>query len=658
MKRRFILAVCVGLAAVLIVASPVLAYLFRAPLTVLESSGTAYPMLAVGADLNALYMADNGFIQSDAQDTAIGTATSTSYPRMVTDSVTYTATTIPANGQVNLYLYTGEADTDMDLVVGDGGYVTVKDAAALEPGNTFEVEWSGYFPASDTGTVLWSKAGGAYAVVSASGEMTAAFVKTASTHSEILRPNATGDYTNIASTVGSATHWQNVDEAVADENTTYNYTSSASEQKDAYGLSAPTEPSTSTISSVDITYRVYSNTSPNGGMAKPYLRLGASETVGTQRSNTPAAYTDYTDSGVARPGGGNWVYSDLADLQVAIGIWNTSGGFEAVTQIYVTVNYYDEYAVTATGITAADHTYSLACDSVNLTLAIDGTTEDSIATAGVPVPNTANNWLLYPDPYWDYFKLTVGATEVLYFEPADIVHGAAYSTGTVTVTSGDATITGADGASFTDALVGSLFVSADGVWYTVLSVTDATHLELTTNYAGGTLAGQSYNTYPKMIDRDSGDQPGAITYGANPAGVTATLGGLVSGSQPAPGISGTDTTPGDQAPAAPASGGWEEETTVSSALQAMPIRPLIRILSDNSPLTELEVWRIVGGCAIVFVLVVTAVSVNGHHIITGIATGVMIGITCVVGIFTLWLLFLALLAVLVGAVFDRTASVT
>jgi hypothetical protein len=75
-------------------------------------------------------------------------------------------------------------------------------------------------------------------------------------------------------------------------------------------------------------------------------------------------------------------------------------------------------------------------------------------------------------------------------------------------------------------------------------------------------------------------------------------------------------------------------------------------------MTELEVWMVVGGTFIVGILVLVAKSVKGHHLITGIATGGAIGLTAVVGIFTLWLLLLAVLAVIVGAVFDRTPSVS
>jgi hypothetical protein len=46
---------------------------------------------------------------------------------------------------------------------------------------------------------------------------------------------------------------------------------------------------------------------------------------------------------------------------------------------------------------------------------------------------------------------------------------------------------------------------ADGYHYVVDSVTDATHLELSIVYAGGTLGAQSYNMYPCLQNETTAD---------------------------------------------------------------------------------------------------------------------------------------------------------
>ena len=68
-----------------------------------------------------------------------------------------------------------------------------------------------------------------------------------------------------------------------------------------------------------------------------------------------------------------------------------------------------------------------------------------------------------------------------------------YNTGTVSVTNGSPNVTGSGTTWLVNAYVGQLFVSTDGVRYTVSSVTDNTHLVLTANYGGSTLSGQSYS---------------------------------------------------------------------------------------------------------------------------------------------------------------------
>lgn len=52
------------------------------------------------------------------------------------------------------------------------------------------------------------------------------------------------------------------------------------------------------------------------------LKLGATTVYGTSRDMT-ATYTTYTDSGVARPGGGSWSQSDLNSLKVVLKVGTT-----------------------------------------------------------------------------------------------------------------------------------------------------------------------------------------------------------------------------------------------------------------------------------------------------------------------------------------------
>jgi hypothetical protein len=65
-----------------------------------------------------------------------------------------------------------------------------------------------------------------------------------------------------------------------------------------------------------------------------------------------------------------------------------------------------------------------------------------------------------------------------------------YTTGTIAVTNGSTAVVGT-GTTFTAGMVNRRIV-INGVWYTVQSFTDATHIGLTANYTGSTASGLSY----------------------------------------------------------------------------------------------------------------------------------------------------------------------
>lgn len=79
---------------------------------------------------------------------------------------------------------------------------------------------------------------------------------------------------------------------------------------------------------------------------------------------------------------------------------------------------------------------------------------------------------------------------------------APYSTGTITVTSGSASVTGS-GTTFTSAMVGrKLVVSGDNLAYTVKTFTSTTAITLDTVYKGTGGSGQSYKIYKSVYRLD------------------------------------------------------------------------------------------------------------------------------------------------------------
>lgn len=115
------------------------------------------------------------------------------------------------------------------------------------------------------------------------------------------------------------------------------------------------------------------------------------------------------------------------------------------------------------------------------------TTESDIATHFFIRANAGRFQLgLFPIPSTDDYDIT------MVFERREKDLSADdYDTGTVTVTNGDATVTGA-GTTFTVLMQGRMFKSADQEWYRIATFTDATHFELATPYEGTTATTQTY----------------------------------------------------------------------------------------------------------------------------------------------------------------------
>ena len=156
-----------------------------------------------------------------------------------------------------------------------------------------------------------------------------------------IYPNGPGNYTNISGQYpNSGAHWDKVDEAVPDDDQTYVYTNSDTQQKDAYTLQDVS--GTGIIASVTVYFRFRSSASTsNYAYCQPFLRLGARETAGTEVSTRSTTWTTYSQT-LARPGGGNWSWSDINNLEVCIGLRHTSAlpnRYAQCTQVYVVVNY-------------------------------------------------------------------------------------------------------------------------------------------------------------------------------------------------------------------------------------------------------------------------------------------------------------------------------
>jgi hypothetical protein len=156
---------------------------------------------------------------------------------------------------------------------------------------------------------------------------------------EILRPNGNGDtiQLDVVPTFGTD-NWDRVDEASADDASTYVYTNNTSFREDRYTLQA-TGLTTETIDSIDAVHRGRASASNTVEMEWG-VRLGSSNSMGSTVSTSSTTWTTRTNSGLGRPGGGSWAVADLNSLRYRHRMRRVSGTVQAqCTQVFVRVNY-------------------------------------------------------------------------------------------------------------------------------------------------------------------------------------------------------------------------------------------------------------------------------------------------------------------------------
>lgn len=672
-KRRTAKLVSVLLLSLLmsvLASSVVLAFLYRAQVSVTESASTSYTMLPVLWTQNNTWLRDNGFFTTaTALDTRVQTLSGSNKPWLVANDKTLTATPVPADSQTNLYFVTGEsAVASMDIITGYNGYVTVADAAAIEPGNDASWDIPGYYDTT-TGTSKNSihKQDAFRVWVSAAGELTAGILNVGAPASVNLLPDGAGAFTNITSQNPAATfHWDKMDDPVGapDDAATTVYTSSLIAQRDSYTLStAGAIPTVSTrISSVVVYFRLLGD-GANQLTAVPYLRLSGADTVGAPQNQVAAAWFTWNQT-LARPGGGSWEWDDLESLEAGISLLVAGGGVATATQVYVVVNYTPGVSVTATGVTSQYlSTMNVTLTGGNFSIEARNSAgalidSDAVATAA-SIPDTAYDWLLFQNnvnPYVTSYRQEVASTStaLVVYDPVNIILGVAYSAGTAAFTNASNQVVGT-ATTWASTMVGaSIKYNADNIWHTVLSVEDTTHLTLTAVYSGAGGAAAAYTMASRLPDTAGATQDGAITWGANPAGVGVTLGSMTSAGQPS--IGGTlDTSTRDLLPVV---GGkdWRPVAGVSATLLANPMRPLVTAISDNTTLSEYQVWVWFGIIFVVLILAFTASRVRGHHLITGVAVTAAIILLVVWTVFPWWTLFIAAVAIGFGLVSERSPS--
>ncbi len=169
-------------------------------------------------------------------------------------------------------------------------------------------------------------------------------------------------------------------------------------------------------------------------------------------------------------------------------------------------------------------------------------------------------------------------------------------------------------------------------------------------------AGDTFTIDFGTITNRAGANDGRITWGVNPASAATSLGGMVSIGQPGVGTTEEDV-PGSVLTVTETTD-WFGDGTVGGTILTNPVRPFITMLSDNTTLSEILAWRLMGVALLLFITLAASRVLRQHQGITVIvAAAVLCGLVALDhNIFPLWMLVLAVGMFVGGLISERSPS--
>ena len=279
-------------------------------------------------------------------------------------------------------------------------------------------------------------------------------------------------------------------------------------------------------------------------------------------------------------------------------------------------------------------------------LSIDGIIYD----AGLikTIPSSVNDWIIYPNPYWNYFKYSISGVEIIKYQPTYMVGTKSYTTGTAKFINGSTSVVGSSSVAWDQTMVKCIIKrDADGTYYVIDSVDEDTKIiTLSTAYIGSSVTG-AYTISPGLEDLDN-NYNGIITLGTN-TGLTIMYGTIVSYIP----ISGVDTTEdiGFNAPViggAPFLAAWFSSNE-GSQLSELPLYGMYYDTSTGSGIPVATLYVFTNLFFMIFFT--TLVIVKTRTIFMGLLAGDMV---VLLGIFQhvypAWIL-LPLIVISIGVVF-------
>lgn len=152
MMKRLLRTICVVVALLMLVAVPVLAQAWFAPIQFQETTGTSYDMFPARTPFNTTWNVDHGYLTSTALDSQVRTDGGWVNHMMADDKLMF-AYPLAGYSSNPLTLYTGGTPlASFDMIFGWNGYYTVSDHLTLELGlNEFSLYWGDTWVDTDAG---------------------------------------------------------------------------------------------------------------------------------------------------------------------------------------------------------------------------------------------------------------------------------------------------------------------------------------------------------------------------------------------------------------------------------------------------------------------------------------------------------------------------
>ena len=158
----------------------------------------------------------------------------------------------------------------------------------------------------------------------------------------ILRPDAAGDATNIKEQYpATGEHWDKVDEASSDNDTTYLHTPDTNYQEDLYATdNHSSQTAGGGIQDVEVFMVSRVEISAEQVSAYVHIKTNGSEYDGPSE-NLTTGYAPYSYLWIENPQtGSSWTWSEIDELQTGIGMRKAGASIASrCTQVYTNVNF-------------------------------------------------------------------------------------------------------------------------------------------------------------------------------------------------------------------------------------------------------------------------------------------------------------------------------